>query len=107
MIDFLDTYYFNQSFDSDGEDMENAKRKAFSTVLPYIMKNELTQRQSLCLRYKYVNHMSQNEIADILKLSQPTVSRHINAAKDIVNNNLRYCYLALATGLNEYDKTYQ
>ena len=69
-----------------------------------IMKNELTQRQNMCLRYKYINHKTQSEIADILKLSQPTVSRHISTAKDIVNKNLKYCYVALSKCLDEYDR---
>ena len=68
------------------------------------MENELTERQSVCLRYKYISGKSQQEIAKTLKLSQPTVSRHISAAKDIVNNNLKYCYAALSAALNEYDR---
>ena len=73
-------------------------------LIPLIINNELTQKQSICLRYHYINGKSQAEIAKMLKLSQPTVSRHINAAKSIVNNNLKYCYIALDKGLNKYEK---
>lgn len=105
MIDFVDTFYYDKTPHYDeGYDKERAKQKAFSLVLPLIMENELTQRQNICLRYKYINNKSQSEIAEILKLSQPTVSRHISTAKDIVNSNLKYCYLALSKGLDEYDK---
>lgn len=105
MIDFVDTFYYDKTPRYDeGYDKERAKQKAFSLVLPLIMENELTQRQNICLRYKYINNKSQSEIAEILKLSQPTVSRHISTAKDIVNSNLKYCYLALSKGLDEYDK---
>lgn len=105
MIDFIDTFYCEQTpAYNEGYDKERAKQKAFSLVLPLIMQNELTQKQNICLRYKYINNKSQSEIAEILKLSQPTVSRHISTAKNIVNNNLKYCYMALSKGLDEYDK---
>ena len=105
MKDFVEEYYFQPNFDdTDGYDKERAQRKAFSVILPIIMKQELTERQNICLRYHYVMGKSQQEIADILKLSQPTVSRHINAAKNIVNNKLCYCYAALHTALDEYDR---
>lgn len=105
VIDFIDTFYYEKIHTcNEGYDKERAKQKAFSLVLPLIMENELTQKQNICLRYKYINKKSQSEIAEMLKLSQPTVSRHISTAKSIVNNNLKYCYMALSKGLDEYDK---
>lgn len=105
MIDFIENYYIDKaSVIDEGHDIQLAKNKAVSVVLPLIIKNELTQKQGLCLKYYYVNKKSQSEIADILKLSQPTVSRHISTAKDIVNSNLKYCYIALSKGMQEYDK---
>lgn len=105
MIDFVEDFYCDTTTNNtDGYDKERARRKAFSTVVPLILKNELTQRQNICLRYKYLNGKSQSEIAELLKLSQPTVSRHISTAKDIVNNNLKYCYIALIKGIDEYEK---
>ena len=89
MIDFIDNYYADKaSVPDDGYDMQSAKKKAVSAVLPLIIKNELTPKQGLCLKYYYVNKKSQREIAALLKLSQPTVSRHINTAKQIVNDNM-------------------
>ena len=105
MVDFVDNYYYDVGVvGCEEEDRARAKRKAFEYVVPLIIKNELTQQQSICLRYKYINGKSQNEIADILKLSQPTVSRHINAAKDVLNNSLKYCYIALSKGIDEYQR---
>lgn len=105
MIDFAENYYYNDSIiPGESRDKSIAKQIAFSSVLPLILDNELTQRQSICFKYKYINNKTQEEIGDILKLSQPTVSRHISTAKDIVNNNLKYCYLALSKGIDEYDK---
>ena len=68
------------------------------------MNNELTQKQSVCLRYKYINNKNQAEIAEILQLSQPTVSRHISTAKEIMNNSLQYCYIALTKAIDEYER---
>ncbi len=105
MVDFVDDYYYDIGITGCEEaDKARAKRKAFESVVPLIMKNELTPQQSICLRYKYINGKSQTEIARLLKLSQPTVSRHINAAKNVMNNSLKYCYIALSKGIDEYER---
>lgn len=105
MIDFAEDYYYNLTgIDCESEDKAIARRKAFSVILPIIIENELTPRQSTCFKFKYLENKTQDEIASQLKLSQPTVSRHINTAKDIVNNNLKYCYLAVSKGIDEYNK---
>lgn len=105
MIDFADEFYYNlTSTFGESDDKAIARRRAFSAVLPIIIDNELTPRQSTCFKFKYLENKTQDEIASQLKLSQPTVSRHISTAKDIVNNNLKYCYLALSKGIDEYDK---
>ena len=104
MIDFTEDYFYSSYSHLDGYDREKAKQKALQTVVPSIMDNELTQKQNICLRYKYINNKNQAEIAEILKLSQPTVSRHINAAKDIMNNSLKYCYIALSKAIDEYER---
>lgn len=78
-------------FEDDSEDEQKILGKALSLVLPKIIENELTPRQSLCLRLFYVHGKTQTEIARELKLSQPTVSRHINTAMAVVNKILGYC----------------
>ena len=104
MIDFTENYFNSNYSQLDGYDREKAKQKAFQTVVPLIMNNELTQKQSVCLRYKYINNKNQAEIAEILQLSQPTVSRHISTAKEIMNNSLQYCYIALTKAIDEYER---
>lgn len=104
MIDFMNDFYYKDFSALDGYDREKAKQKAFATIVPLIMNNELTPKQSACLKYKYISNKSQAEIADILKISQPTVSRHINAAKEIMNNSLQYCYIALSKAIDEYER---
>lgn len=104
MKDFLEAFYYERLDDDAGFDTERAEYKAFAKLIPLIMERELTERQSVCLQYRYVHGKSQKEIAELLKLSQPTVSRHIQTAKAIVNNELAYCYAAVRTALREYDR---
>lgn len=92
MIDFVEAYMTDaNSGNDDGFDDRKVLLTSVSKVLPLIIKNELTERQSLCLRLFYVHGKSQTDIARELRLSQPTVSRHIKTAKDIVNKCLTYC----------------
>ncbi|MBQ7739924.1 MAG: sigma-70 family RNA polymerase sigma factor [Eubacterium sp.] len=104
MIDFLESYYYASPEASENSDRQRAKRKGFSQIIPLLFENELTEKQSMCLKYKYLYGKSQNEIAKTLKLSQPTVSRHIRAGKEAVNSKLTYCWAAMTAALNEYDK---
>lgn len=96
MINFVEEYMSQNNTVDDEIDEQKIMLKAISTVLPLIIKNELTQKQSLCLRLFYVHKKSQLEIARELKLSQPTVSRHISTARDITNKYLAYCYYSVS-----------
>lgn len=92
MKDFIEECVADRDFfEDDGVDEQRILSRTLSCVLPKIIDNELTQRQSLCLRLFYVHGKNQTEIARQLKLSQPTVSRHISTAKAIVNKILGYC----------------
>lgn len=92
MKDFLEECVADRDFfENDSDDEQKILSKALSRVLPKIIENELTPRQSICLRLFYVHGKTQTEIARELKLSQPTVSRHINTARAIVNKILGYC----------------
>ncbi|HBN38664.1 MAG TPA: hypothetical protein DD404_03970 [Ruminococcaceae bacterium] len=96
MIDFVEEYMTDiNNYEDNGFDEQRILIKAMSKVLPMIIKNELTERQNLCLRMFYVFGKSQVEIARELKLSQPTVSRHIKSAKDIVNKFLSYSFYSV------------
>lgn len=92
MKDFLEECVADRDlFEDDSDDEQRILSKSLSYVLPKIIENELTPRQSICLRLFYVHGKTQTEIARELKLSQPTVSRHINTGKMIVNKILGYC----------------
>lgn len=106
MISFIDEYMTDKNrFDDDGYDEQKILLKSISKVLPLIIKNELTPKQSLCLRLFYIHNKSQVEIARELKLSQPTVSRHIKTAKDITNKYLNYCYYSVSKANEQWLKT--
>lgn len=103
MTDFIESFYYSDNDLVGCEDIDSQaiSRRAISSVLPLIIKNDLTERQRSCLKLKYVDNLRQEEIAKQLGLSQPTVCRHISIAKSIVNNRLSYCLVALnrANGL--------
>ncbi len=104
-MDYVNCYYNGLgSFRADGCDYEKALNKSFSFVLPFIMKQKLTERQYLCIKYRYESEMSQRDIAEKLKVSQSTVSRHIISAKKILNSELKYCYAAVTAALGEYER---
>lgn len=102
MIDFVEQYMSatDDGIYDDGFDEQRITTKSISRVLPIIIENELTPRQRLCLKLFYVNGKSQIEIARELKLSQPTVCKHIKTAKDITNKYLTYCLFSVK-GANE------
>ena len=95
MMDLIDAYYLEDGYREEDVDSQKISRSAISSVLPLILKNDLTPRQRDCLKMKYVDELNQAEIAKRLGLSQPTVCRHISLAKDIVNNRLSYCLVAI------------
>ena len=89
--------YFNNHFCPLQTDVDSLviSKNALKSVLPEILTNELTQRQRNCLNMRFSQLMTQEQIAEELKLSQPTVSRHLKKAVDIVANRLNYCMSAL------------
>ena len=96
MTDFIENFYADtKQFEPTEIDSQKISKAAVRSVLPIILKNDLTERQAVCLNLRYVQGMSQTEIAKKLHLSQPTVSRHICCAKEIVNHRLSYCLAAI------------
>lgn len=106
MINFVEEYMTDKSKHNDDNDFDEQKilMSTMSKVMPMIINNELTPRQSLCLRLFYVHQKSQTEIARELKLSQPTVCRHISTAKSILNKYLSYCYYSVSKANEQWLK---
>ena len=94
-MDIIESYFGEEQRFGEDIDSQTVTKAAVSSVLPLILKNDLTERQRCCLKMKYVNKLNQEEIAKRLGLSQPTVCRHIAIAKSVVNNRLSYCIAAL------------
>lgn len=90
-------------FDKCGYDEQKILRKSLSFVLPQIVERELTQKQRLCFEMFYMNKKTQCEIAQILCLSQPTVSRHIKSAENIINRIGKYCILGIKKANEQWE----
>lgn len=97
MLDLIDAYISqtNGITEPDGFDEQRILLHALQSVFPIIIEKELTKKQCLCLKFYCVEHMSQRRIAELMHLSQPTVSRHIATAKKTINKYLNYCYYSL------------
>lgn len=108
MLDIIDTYISNSGGleDFDSFDEQKIMLSALKSVFALIIERELTQKQSLCLKMYCVEHMSQRQIAELMKLSQPTVSRHITSAKAIINKYLNYCYYSLKKSNEQWLKVF-
>ncbi|MCM1114228.1 MAG: helix-turn-helix domain-containing protein [Clostridium sp.] len=106
MINFVEEYMapHNDTIFEDDFDEQKITLKAISKTLPIIIENELTAKQRQCLKLFYMQGKTQPEIARELKLSQPTVCRHIKVAKDIANKYLSYCLYTVKTANEQWLK---
>ena len=88
MATLKEPFVFN-SFDLVAND-NSVIWEACKKELPYIMVNELTKMQRDCIKSLFYDGLKQKEIAEKLGISQPTVSRHIQNATEILLNRLNY-----------------
>lgn len=97
MIRFFEEYMGSYNpFEDRGCDEQRILCNSLYAVLPKIVKNELTQKQRLCFEMFYIDKKNQKEIASILRLSQPTVSRHIKSAEVIIEKIGSYCIFSIS-----------
>lgn len=104
MLDIINLFYLDKLDNNTDIDSQQINKSAISIVLPLIIREELTEQQKKCIKMKYEENLTQCEIAKRLHLSQPTVCRHIEQAKNIVNNRLAYCFVALKQAGNMWIK---
>ncbi len=81
--------------ESTSVNYKSISKQAIKQVLPIIIEQDLTERQRICIEKRFYEGKTQHEIADELLLSQPTVSRHIKTAQEVIRNRLYYCNAAL------------
>ncbi len=93
---FLDCFIADCETDEKGFNCNKATISALKAVMPQVIQRELTEKQRRCLELRFGRLMSQQEIADELNLSQPTVSRHLKSAVSTLSNRLYYCKSALS-----------
>lgn len=77
--------------------------EACKKELPNIMKNELTDKQRLCVMGIFYEGLNQVQVAEKLHLSQPTVSRHLERAMTILRNRLTYAMSVAKTVAAYYE----
>lgn len=63
-------------------------------LLPIVIERELTGSQQLCMQLHYLEHRNQTEIARLLGITQPTVSRKLKTARKKVEKYLDYSLMA-------------
>lgn len=75
--------------------------KACKKELPNIMSKELTVMQYKCVQGIFYEGLNQVQVAQKLGISQPTASRHIKRAMEILLNRLNYA-LRIAKNITDY-----
>lgn len=99
-----DYFLINCEPGESGFNCSRATKTALKEVLPQIIMHELTEQQRKCIELRFSDLLSQQEIAQRLNLSQPTVSRHLRRAMQTVSNRLGYCRSALSRANAEWLK---
>ena len=66
------------------------ERNKMKSIMLKAVENDLTHRQRECITMYYFNNMKMREIAAVLSLTTPTVSRHIHAGVKKLQNVARY-----------------
>ena len=86
---FGDRLYINLGEDDGGEHLRmcGALRRA--------MEGELTERQRDCLRQKYFEQKSVQEVAEIIGVTPPTVSKHLKKARERLRRVMGYSFSRL------------
>ena len=83
--------------DRTDEPADNRReREQMLRVLSNVITGELTQRQQQCVRLYYFEGMKMHQIADVMGVQTPAVSRHLKRARNRLHMVLGYHFDRLA-----------
>lgn len=96
----FDFFYRQNLYDNKKDEDATFHVLVTTKILPNIMNYKLSEKQRKVFDLYFYHHISQEEIARRLRITQPTVSRHLNRAIDKVNEILIYVYMATQHTIN-------
>lgn len=100
-INLVFDFFYRQNLYDTKKDADATFHILVTTkMMPKIMTNKLSEKQRKVFDLYFYQHISQEEIARRLRITQPTVSRHLNRAIDKVNEILNYVYMATQHTIN-------
>jgi RNA polymerase sigma factor (sigma-70 family) len=74
---------------------DNGERERMLRTLRRAMEGELTERQRECVRLRYFDGKSVNEVADALGVTPPTASKHLKKARARLGKVMGYSFSRL------------
>ncbi|MBW7572786.1 sigma-70 family RNA polymerase sigma factor [Caproiciproducens faecalis] len=86
---FGDRLYINKGEDDGGEHLR------IRGTLRRAMEGELTERQRDCLQLRYFEQKSVQEVAEIIGVTPPTVSKHLKKARERLRRVMGYSFSRL------------
>lgn len=89
----MDNVAYQRYYDRLGT-TNSACIEAIKYLMPIVIDKELKGDQKRCMKMHYFEHMTQQEIAIQLGVTQPTVSRKLKTAREAVKKYLEYSLLA-------------
>lgn len=73
----------------------NGEREKMLRTLRRAMEGELTERQRECVRLRYFDGKSINEVADAMGVTPPTASKHLKKARARLGKVMGYSFSRL------------
>ena len=77
------------------ETQDNGERERMLRTLRRAMEGELTERQRECVRLRYFDAKSVNEVADAIGVTPPTASKHLKKARARLGKVMGYSFSRL------------
>ncbi len=74
---------------------DNGEREKMLRVLRRAMEGELTERQQACVRLRYFDGKSVNEVAAAIGVTPPTASKHLKKARARLGKVMGYSFSRL------------